>query len=155
MHKELDIYIDGACIGNPGEAAIGVVVKHNDKILKEISKPIGQGTNNMAEYNAFICALQEALILKAERIRIYTDSELLFRQMGGYYKVKSEQLKPLFTQAQHLMKGFSHIECRQIPREENKQADQLASKALKILPNRDKGQAKVVVLTFPQDKGKV
>ena len=141
MKDELQIYIDGACAGNPGEAAIGVIVKQNNKKIKEISKAIGPATNNIAEYSALVEALKEAALLKAEKIRIYTDSELLFKQITGQYKIKNENLKLLFEEAKGLAEKLKAVEIKQIPREQNSAADQVASKALK------KRQAKMVA--FP------
>ena len=130
MIKTLEIYIDGACQGNPGRAAIGVVIHEKGKRLKRISKTIGESTNNAAEYSAFIHALEEALSLKAQKISIHTDSELLFNQVRGRYKVRSSTLKNYFDQARHLLGKFDHVELKQIPREQNKEADKLASEAL-------------------------
>ena len=87
MNRVIEIFTDGACSGNPGLASIGVVFKKDGKLLKEISQCIGMATNNIAEYTAVIYALQEALILKAEKVVIHTDSELLFKQVKGQYKV--------------------------------------------------------------------
>ena len=64
MKSELEIYVDGACSGNPGLAGIGILIKKDQKVIKEISKPIGEATNNIAEYSALIYALQEAAILQ-------------------------------------------------------------------------------------------
>ena len=134
--KELIIYIDGASRGNPGEAGIGVVIKDSRKnVIKNLSKGIGVATNNVAEYYACIYALQEALILKAEVLTVYTDSLLLVNQLKGNFKVKSSNLKPLHTQALHLLKGFKKIYLRHINREENKEADKLASQALRPVPS--------------------
>ena len=146
MSKVLEIFLDGASSGNPGPSAIGVVIKENDQIIKELSIPIGNATNNIAEYTAFIYALQEALILKAEKIRVYTDSELLYNQWKGLYKVNHPNLKPLFDQIQHLVSGLQNIELLIIPREQNKEADALAKKAIK------KEQARVVA--FPSLDGR-
>ena len=126
----------------PGLAAIGVVIKENGQVIKRMAKTIGQATNNVAEYKAVICALQEAKALKAEKIKLLTDSELLFNQLIGQYQVKNESLKALFDQAQELGKPFKHVEMKLIPREQNKEADQLATKAIK------KEQAKVVASVF-------
>ena len=71
---KLEIFTDGGCSGNPGPAAIGVVIKKGDKTLKTISRAIGQGTNNIAEYTALIVGLQEALILKADEVNVKADS---------------------------------------------------------------------------------
>ncbi len=70
MSQTFEIFVDGACAGNPGEAGIGVVISCDGKIIKEISKPIGRATNNIAEYSAMIFAFQEALILKAKKLQV-------------------------------------------------------------------------------------
>ena len=133
--KELVIYIDGASKGNPGEAAIGVVIKNVQKgVLRRISKSIGVTTNNIAEYYALIYALQESLMLKAQVLTVYTDSLLLVNQIKGSYKVKNSNLKILHGQVLHLLKGFKKIYLRQIKREENKEADKLANQALQPIP---------------------
>ena len=133
----LEIHIDGACSGNPGEAAIGVVVRREGKILKEIARSIGVATNNVAEYSALICALQEALIQKEENVSIFTDSELVYKQLKGEYQVKHPTIKPLFEQVRHLAQGIKHLDLKCVPREQNKDADRLATSVLKK-------QAKVV-----------
>jgi len=142
VSKVLDIYTDGACSGNPGPAAIGVVIKENGKTTGEISQEIGEATNNIAEYMAVIYGLQEALIRRADHIKIHMDSELVYYQLSGKYKVKNANLKVLFAQIQHLSKGFKKIELRRIPRLENQEADKLASQKIK------KEQAKVVASLF-------
>ena len=138
--KLLEIYTDGACSGNPGLAAVGVVIKEGDCTIKTLSFPIGHSTNNIAEYTALIYALQEALILKASHVTAHTDSELLYHQLQGNYKIKHENIKPLFAQIQHLVKGFAEFKIKHIPRTQNKEADDLAKKAIK------NEQAKVVAL---------
>ena len=142
MNKTLDIFIDGACSGNPGIAAIGVVISKKEKVIKNISQAIGHATNNVAEYAALIYGLQEALILKAEQVRIYTDSELLCNQIKGSYKIKNPNLKFLSLLVRHLLKGFKKAEIKQIPREENQGADKLAAKAIK------EEQAKMIAPMF-------
>jgi len=109
-----EIFIDGACSGNPGEAGIGIVINHGGKTVKEISKVIGEATNNIAEYSALIYALQEATALKARKLKIFTDSELLFRQVTGVYKVKNDKLKFLYDQIQLLMKEFDHVDLNHV-----------------------------------------
>ena len=131
MKRILTIYSDGACSGNPGPAAIGIVIKEGEQLIKEISRPIGDATNNVAEYTALIYALQEALILRAEEVHIFTDSELLFKQVKGFYQVKEPGIKRLFEQVQHLASGFQSFEIRHGPREQNKEADRLAKQAIK------------------------
>ena len=146
MKEKLEIFIDGACRGNPGPAAVGVVIYQNGVILKKLSKCIGHATNNLAEYSALIYALQEALLLKAEEIQIHTDSQLMFNQLKGDYKINSPQLKELFTQVKELAGGFKKISFKQIPREKNQEADKLAGEVLnQALKNE---QAKVIAPTF-------
>ena len=129
--SHLDIYIDGASIGNPGDAGIGIVFVQEDQALRNISRYIGKQTNNIAEYTALVFALQEALITKVKSVRIFTDSELLYRQLTGRYKVKSDTIKNLFAQAINLSKGFEEFSILQIPREQNRGADKLAKLAAK------------------------
>lgn len=131
MSKILEIFVDGACSGNPGKAGIGVVINGKGKTLKEISKAIGDATNNVAEYYALIYALQEAIVMKAKELRIYTDSELMYRQVMGAYKVKNEKIKFLHDQVQLLKKGFDQVHIKHVRRENNKQADKLATGAIK------------------------
>ncbi len=127
----MDIYIDGSSIGNPGDSGVGVIFCQNDYTLKNVSKYIGKQTNNFAEYTALICALQEALVMKAKSVTVYSDSELLCRQIKGEYKVKNENLKNLFAQAVNLTRGFEQFNIQQIPREKNRGADKLARLAIK------------------------
>jgi len=146
LTKVLEIYIDGASKGNPGEAGIGVVIIEDGKKISEIARAIGQATNNVAEYSALICALEEAAKLKAGKLKFYTDSELVYYQMVGSYKVKNEKLQELFDRANELAKNFEHVEIKHIPREQNKDADKLASQALL------KKQAKVVTPLFHKSR---
>lgn len=126
----LEIFTDGACSGNPGEAAIGVVISQNGKPVSSISRSIGKSTNNVAEYCALVYALQEALILKARGVKVHTDSELLYRQLEGTYKIKNDTLKFFYDMVKHLVRGFEVFEMKLVPREENKKADQLATSAI-------------------------
>ena len=142
MSRVLEIFVDGACSGNPGKAGVGVVINHKGKTVKEISKAIGDATNNIAEYSALIYALQEALVMKARELKVFTDSELMFRQVTGVYKVRNEKLKFLFSQVQHLMSGFDRVDISHIRREKNKQADKLATDSIK------EKQAKMVAPLF-------
>ena len=129
--KTIQLYIDGACSGNPGQAAIGVVVMNNGQVIKEISESIGSGTNNIAEYTALIYGLQEAFIMRADTVSVCTDSELLCNQIIGTYKVKNPNLKFLYFLARHLVDGFKSFTIKAIPREKNREADILAKKAIK------------------------
>lgn len=127
----LEISTDGACSGNPGPAGIGVVIKDGQKTVREISRSIGHATNNIAEYTALIWGLQEALKLKADEILVKTDSELMYKQIIGEYKVKHENIKPLFDQVKNLVAGFKQVEFKHVPREQNQEADKLACLSLK------------------------
>ena len=129
--KELEIFIDGASKGNPGPSGIGVVILQGNETIGNIPTFIGNTTNNVAEYTALIYGLQEALKLKAESIKINTDSQLLHRQLNKTYKVKSPNIIGLHNQVTHLLSGFRHISITNIPRENNKGADKLATLAIK------------------------
>ena len=131
--KSLSLYVDGGSRGNPGPAGIGVVVRDkNGKKVKEFNKYIGVTTNNIAEYNAVIYGLQEALIEKAEEVELNMDSELVARQLKGEYKVKNSNIRPLFEQALHLLSGFKKFHIKNIKRENNKEADKLVNKAINL-----------------------
>lgn len=151
---ELEIYTDGACSGNPGEAAIGVVIKDKDKIIKEIAQAIGQATNNIAEYTALIRALEAAKLLGAQRLCIHTDSELMFKQIRGSYQVKAPQIKPLYEQVLLLVKQFKKIEFKWVPREKNKDADRLAQGVLKTKADQsDRPDVFIIGEESPSSKG--
>jgi len=128
---KIEIFTDGGCSGNPGPAAIGVVIKENAKTIKTLSRFIGQGTNNIAEYTALIVALQEALILKADDVSVKADSELMCKQVVGKYAVKHENIKPLFEQVKYLIGGFKSFHITHVPREQNSEADALVRQVLK------------------------
>jgi len=130
VDKEIIAYIDGAARGNPGPASIGVVLYEPDyTVLRELSETLGVATNNQAEYTALIRALEEAISLGAARIRVYSDSELIVKQVRGQYKVKDEKLKILHEKVHKLLNNIRlSISC--IGREDNKRADKLANEAL-------------------------
>ena len=129
--KDIEIYIDGASKGNPGPSGIGVIICRDGETIKNISGYIGCATNNIAEYTALIYALREALILKAENIKINTDSQLLHRQLNKVYKIKSPNIIGLYNQAVYLMSAFKKVLVNNIPREDNRGADRLATQAIK------------------------
>jgi ribonuclease HI len=129
--SSLVINIDGASRGNPGPAAIGVVIKDiRYRIIDSISRKIGNTTNNQAEYQAIIAALKRAEQLGARKVSVKSDSELLVMQLNGRYRVKNAGLKPRYEEAKELMRSFETITIRYIPREENSEADKLANLAL-------------------------
>lgn len=127
----IEIFIDGASSGNPGPSGIGIVITRGEEVIKNVSRYIGKATNNIAEYSALVFALQEALAMRLENIRVNTDSELLYRQVKGIYRVKNECLKLYHEKALRLMRGFSSLEINHIRREFNKGADKLATMAVK------------------------
>lgn len=128
---ELEIYIDGASKGNPGPSGIGVVICRNGETIRNISSYIGNATNNVAEYTALIYALREAWALEAETLKINTDSQLLHRQLNKTYKVRNSNILELYSQVLSLITNFKQVSIRNIPREDNKGADKLATLAIK------------------------
>ena len=150
---KLEIFTDGGCSGNPGPAAIGVVIKDGGKNVKTLSRYIGQGTNNIAEYTALIYALQEALILKADEVSVKTDSELMSKQVSGAYAVKHENIKPLFSQVKHLVAGFKSFQITHVPREQNSEADALVRQVLKKAGQDGRWDAHGVAEESPSSKG--
>lgn len=133
MQKKILIYVDGGSRGNPGPSGVGVVILDaKGKKIKEISKYIGEATNNIAEYNALLYGLEEALMLRTDEIVINLDSELIARQLAGDYRVKDPGLKPLFDRAMNMLKSFKGFEIRHIEREKNKEADKLVNRAINL-----------------------
>ncbi|PIR85596.1 ribonuclease H [Candidatus Kaiserbacteria bacterium CG10_big_fil_rev_8_21_14_0_10_44_10] len=134
--KKLIIHSDGGARGNPGPAAIGVVIETDDKeVLEEISEYIGESTNNIAEYTAVLRGLQ---VLKARYGKETTDleidwkldSELVVKQLAGEYKVKNPGLRSIFLEIQDLRAHFPKLSLSHVRREENKEADRLVNEAL-------------------------
>jgi ribonuclease HI len=125
------INADGASRGNPGPAAIGATLKDGvGKLLASVSRRIGRATNNQAEYQAMIAALEQALKLGATEFEAYLDSELVVRQLNGRYRVKNAALKPLYQRAKELQGRFRRSVVHHIPRSKNGEADNLANAAL-------------------------
>ena len=123
--------IDGASRGNPGPAAYGVVIETADgERLATLAKRLGQTTNNFAEYAALLATLEYALQHRYLRVKAFSDSELLVRQMQGAYKVKSLDLKPLYERARAMVAQLESFDIQHVPREQNREADQLANQAL-------------------------
>lgn len=129
----LRIFTDGGSRGNPGPSAVGVVLlDEKGKKVEEISKYIGDATNNVAEYLAVIYGLQEAVYRKAKKVTLNLDSQLIARQLKGEYRVKDQNIRKFFDLALNLFRGFDKVEVREIPREENKDADALVNKAINL-----------------------
>lgn len=123
------LYTDGGARGNPGPAAIGIVLKKGDDVLVQKAKYIGKATNNQAEYEALILGLHESLEHTKE-LKCLLDSELVVRQLNGEYRVKDEKLKPLYEKIKKLEDDFEKVTFHHIPREKNKLADLLLNKEL-------------------------
>lgn len=127
------VHTDGGARGNPGPAAIGVVISQNDSPLVERQRAIGTATNNQAEYRALLWAvvLVEAVATLGDTVEFRLDSELVVKQMQGKYRVKDADLNILKTQIDHALQDadftFTFIH---VPRAQNKRADALVNAAL-------------------------
>jgi len=135
MHKKLIVYTDGGARGNPGPAGIGVVIQNEaGEVLHESSAYIGETTNNIAEYEALIRALEDLKMfgdLSNTEVEIRMDSELVVRQMQGIYKVKEPSLKERFGKvAQLKMSHAPNLTFMHVRRELNKRADELVNAAI-------------------------
>lgn len=128
---KLTIYSDGGARGNPGPAAIGVVIKDTaGKILAEYGEYLGKQTNNYAEYSALISGLKKAKELGASEVECVMDSELVTKQMNRQYKVKEPTLQKLFVQAYNLSAQFKKCLLKHTARENNKAADKWVNETL-------------------------
>jgi ribonuclease HI len=124
------IYTDGAARGNPGPAAFAYVIQREGAPAIEEKGCLGNATNNVAEYEALVRALEHAHRLGARRVQVFSDSELLVRQMAGQYQVKNEGLRPLYEEARELCRQFEAVTIRHIRRSQNGRADALCNEAL-------------------------
>jgi ribonuclease HI len=125
------VHVDGGARGNPGPAAIGVVVSGPDgDVLEEVAEPIGVASNNVAEYRALLRGLERARALGASDVQIVNDSELVARQLTGAYKVKHPAMKPLHAEAMAALGEFDSWRIRSVPRADNARADELVNEAL-------------------------
>lgn len=133
------LYIDGASRGNPGRAGAGVWMTNGSggKVV-EMSRYLGHKTNNEAEYWALLLGLREAKRLGGKSIHIFTDSELIERQVKGLYRVKNLNLKGLHKMVTQNLKEFSSFDIKSIPREQNQEADRLANQAIQRRMAREK-----------------
>ena len=128
---KLLLRVDGSCIPNPGNMAIGVVIYRDGQLWKKLNEIIGMGTNNIAEYSAVIRGLEEIKNIPADSVEFYCDSQLIVKQLNGQFKVKNKKIIPLYEKIQELIKELK------VPiffiwnrRENNQMADQLARKLL-------------------------
>lgn len=125
------VYIDGGSRGNPGDAAFGVFARDDDgRTLAAFGRFLGKMTNNEAEYNGLLAALEWALAEEVQELHVRSDSQLMVRQMNGQYRVKSANLKPLFQTAKQRARAFSRFAIEHVRRESNVEADRLANLAM-------------------------
>jgi ribonuclease HI len=128
---KLTVNVDGGARGNPGPAAIGVVIRDSDGlILDEHGERIGEATNNVAEYRALITGIRRAHELGATELDLVGDSELVVKQVQGAYKVKNAGIKPLHTEAKAALESFDSWSIRHVRREQNAEADRLVNEVL-------------------------
>jgi len=130
-HTEIKVFTDGGARGNPGPAAVGIVIlDEKDNLIIQSKKYIGITTNNVAEYSALIEALELLKEIDAFRIIFYTDSSLVYNQIKGLWKIKSPDMKLLNEQAKKMLSSLPNYNIVHIPREKNKDADKLVNEAL-------------------------
>ena len=140
--EKIIIHTDGGSRGNPGPAAAGFILTDptgNQLQAKAFFLP--PTTNNMAEYTGVVKALEAAKRIGAKQLMILSDSELLVKQVNGEYKVKSEQIRPLFRKTVNLLNEFENWKVQHITREENKEADLLVNRALNLKQDIDVSRA--------------
>ena len=128
---DLVAHIDGGSRGNPGPAAFAAVIKTPDgETVDELTGFLGRTTNNVAEYQALLAALDYALAHRCRRLRVLADSELLVHQINGVYRVKNQGLKPLHERARQLISRIESFSIQHVYREQNREADRLANRTL-------------------------
>jgi ribonuclease HI len=129
--EKLVVNVDGGARGNPGPAAIGVVVQAPEgDVLEERGERIGEATNNVAEYRALLAGIERAAALGASELELVGDSELVVRQVKGEYKVKDATLRELHAEATRALRRFERWSIRHVRREQNAEADRLVNAAL-------------------------
>ena len=129
--KKLTVNVDGGARGNPGPAAVGVVVRNGDgAVLEERAERIGEATNNVAEYKALLLGIELAAAHGAGAVELVGDSELIVRQVEGRYKVKDATLRGLHEEVKRALEGFEGWTIRHVRREGNADADRLVNEAL-------------------------
>ncbi len=136
MKYKFLIHTDGGARGNPGPAAVGIIIEGESVGKKEFGEYLGETTNNEAEYRAVIIALKKLKHLvggekaKGAEVEVHVDSELLEKQINGEYKIKDENIKNLFVEIWNLKTDFGEVTFKHIPREENTEADKVVNQIL-------------------------
>jgi ribonuclease HI len=129
--SRLTVNVDGGARGNPGPAAIGVVVRdEGGEVLEELGEKIGAATNNVAEYRALLRGIELAAAHGGTELELIGDSELVVRQVEGKYKVKNAGIKPLHAEVLRVLRGVDSWSIRHVRRAENADADRLVNQAL-------------------------
>lgn len=142
MNRKLRIFVDGCSRGNPGPAGIGYLIFDEDgRLVSKRWRHVGVRTNNEAEYMAAIEALREALALGASEIKLFSDSELLVKQIKGEYFVRSDRLAPLHEGLMKLVRSFEKFTVTHVERGENHEADMLAKLAASSPPKVQGGDS--------------
>jgi len=136
MSDTATMHIDGAARGNPGPAAYAVVLTRPGQPVVEEAQTIGTTTNNVAEYTALVEGLGLAAELGVKQLAVFSDSELLVKQMSGEYRVKHPDLLDLYQEAKRLIGRFENVTVTHVRREHNKRADELGNEALDGRPRR-------------------
>jgi len=140
---QLTIRTDGGSRGNPGPAAAGIIISNaKGEILCAEGFFLGEATNNVAEYEGIVRGLAAAKKLGGSEIKLFSDSELLVKQINGQYRVKSEQLKPYYQQVMEHIRKFKKVTVRHVRRSENAKADELVNLALDRKADYDGGPSK-------------
>jgi ribonuclease HI len=121
---------DGGARGNPGPAGAGFVIEVDGEVVCAAGRYLGECTNNVAEYEAVIWGLENCLELGYRKVTVFSDSELLVKQLNGQYCVKNEGLKPLFKRTLELLRKYESFDVVHVRRENNRQADALANEAM-------------------------
>jgi len=124
------VNVDGGARGNPGPAAIGVVLRADGEVLEEVGETIGEATNNVAEYRALLRGIELAAAHGASELELIGDSELVVRQVEGRYKVKNAGMKELHEEVKRALREFDSWSIRHVRRAENADADRLVNQAL-------------------------
>ena len=128
--SDLVAYVDGGSLGNPGPSGIGVVIEGSDGGTIRIARWIGRQDNNVAEYVALLEALQCARTLKATALHVYSDSQVVVRQMSGEYSCRSSRLYSLHWTCRKLARALA-FSISHVPRENNAEANSLANTAVR------------------------
>ncbi|MBA4191402.1 MAG: ribonuclease HI [Planctomycetaceae bacterium] len=139
MSDTATMHIDGASRGNPGPASYAVVLARPGEPVVEEADVIGKATNNVAEYTALVQGLELAAELGVKKLAVFSDSELMVKQMNGEYKVKHPDMIPLYQEAKQLLAAFEKFTITHVRREQNKRADEIGNDALDGRP-RKRGQ---------------